>query len=64
MPTTKLSMLGVALWAVLWFSACKTTPEPSTPMPPQPQSQDTAEKSQPPSSESRKPAQAGTQPET
>jgi hypothetical protein len=63
-PTTKLPMLVVALWAALWFSACKTTPEPSTPMPPKPQTQDTAEKSQPPSSETRKPAQAGTSPET
>jgi hypothetical protein len=63
-PTTKLPALVVALLAALWFSACKTTPEPSTSMPPQPQSQDTAEKSQPPSSETRKPAQAGTSPET
>ena len=62
-PTPKLPMLVVALMAALWFSACKTTPEPSTPMPPQPQPQDTAEKRQP-SSEPQKPAQAGTAPET
>ncbi|MGD8962348.1 MAG: hypothetical protein PVH43_07530 [Desulfobacterales bacterium] len=43
------------------FSACKTTPESSTPLPPQPTSRETAETRPPPSSETQKPEQSGAQ---
>jgi hypothetical protein len=44
-----------------WFSACKTTPEPSTPMPPQPESRETAETRPPPSSDTQETEQSGAQ---
>ncbi len=43
------------------FSACKTTPEPSSPMPPQPETRETAETRPPPSSETQKTEQSGAQ---
>ena len=44
-----------------WFSACKTTPEPSTPMPPQPESRQKSETRPTPSSETQKTEQSSAQ---
>lgn len=55
----KALILILALLTGFWFSGCKTTPEPSTPMPPQPESRETAETRPPPSSETQKADQSG-----
>ena len=58
----KALILMSALTAGLWFSACKTTPEPNTPSTQLPPTQQTAKTPPTPSSETRNPDQTGAQP--
>ena len=60
----KALILISAFLAGFWFSACKSTPEPSIPVPQQPQTQESTESLPPPSSETRESDQAGAQPES
>jgi hypothetical protein len=53
-------MLMTALLAILWLAACKTTPEPSSPVPQSPKTQETAKTLPPPSSETQQPDPGGT----
>ncbi len=63
----KIKSIGLvsAILAAFWFTACKTTPQPSSPTIPQPQTQETDQKAPaPPASENRKPDSAGAQQES
>ena len=57
----KAFILILTILTGFWFSACKTTPEPSTPMPPQPETRQTEQTRPPPSSEAQKTEQSGSQ---
>jgi hypothetical protein len=57
----KALILILTLLTGFWFSGCKTTPEPSTPMPPQPEARETAETRPPPSFEAQKTERSGAQ---
>ena len=60
----KALILISAFLTGFWFSACKSTPEPSIPVPQQPQTQESTESLPPPSSETRESDQSGAQPES
>jgi len=57
----KAFILILTILIGFWFSACKTTPEPGTPMPPQPETRQTEQTRPPPSSEAQKTEQSGSQ---
>ncbi|MGD8667440.1 MAG: hypothetical protein PVF71_12850 [Desulfobacterales bacterium] len=57
----KAFILILSISIGFWLSACKTTPEPSTPKPPQPESTETAQTRPPSSSEQQKTGQSGPQ---
>ena len=57
----KVSILILTIIIGFWFSACKTTPAPSTQMPPQPETREAAQTRPPASSEAQKTEQSGAQ---
>ncbi len=60
----KALIFVTAMLAGVWFAACKTTPAPTTPAPPQPKTEETTESRQAPSSETRESGQPGAQTES
>ena len=57
----KAFILFLTIIIGFWISACKTTPEPSTPMPPQTETRKTEQTRPPPSSEAQKTEPSGSQ---
>ena len=57
----KFLILVSTVLAGLWFAACKTTPAPSTPLPPQPEISQNKDTSRPTSSPSTESAEPGAQ---